>query len=155
MKLKFAIVALVVLFSGSALAEVIYNEQEPWFGYAWIPCANDGDGEGVLLEGRLHVMFREEMDAAGGWHWGQHFQPMGVSGYGDVTGDRYQATGGTFAMENGRFPGCPYEFSYVNNYKIIGQGRDNNYLVHENYHIVIDADCNVTIERDNFSVECR
>jgi hypothetical protein len=157
MKLTRFLIATVFLMltTAAAQAEVIYNAQEPFAGFVFIPCANDGDGEGVLLEGRLHVMIREEIDEAGGYHWGTHFQPMGASGYGDVTGDRYQATGGTFDMYNDRFPGCPFEYSFQNNYKIIGQGSDNNYLVHENYHVVIDADCNLTIERENSNVECR
>lgn len=157
MKLTRLILAatFLMLTAAAAQAEVFYNEKEPLLMYVFIPCANDGAGEGVLIEGLLHVMFREEVDAAGGYHWGSHFQPMGASGYGDVTGDKYQATGGTLEMSNGQFPGCPYEFSYQNNFKIIGQGKGNNFLVHTNYHVVFDADCNLKIEQENSSVECK
>ena len=149
------VAAFLTLTATAAQAEVVFNEQVPLSIYPFIPCANDGAGEGVLIEGSLHVMIREEVDAAGGFHWGTHAQPMGASGYGDVSGDKYQATGGTMEMYNGELPGCPFEYSYQNNFKIIGQGKDNNFLVHTNYHVVIGADCSLTIEQENTSVDCK
>ena len=38
---------------------------------------------------------------------------------------------------------------------MIGRGKGNNFLVHTNYLMVFDADCNEKIEQENSSVECK
>ena len=37
----------------------------------------------------------------------------------------------------------------------IGQGNGNNFLVHDNVHITVNADGTVTPFHDNFSIECK
>jgi hypothetical protein len=61
----------------------------------FIPCAADGAGEVVFLTGNLHILLRFTMDQAGGIHVASHFQPQGISGNGQTTGDKYQGTGVT------------------------------------------------------------
>jgi hypothetical protein len=41
---------------------------------------------------------------------------------------------------------------FINNFRIIGQGPVNNFLVHETLHFTINADGTVTVFHDNFSV---
>lgn len=120
----------------------------------FIPCAADGAGEVVDLSGPLHtlVTFTINGNNVSGFY---HFQPQGISGTGETTGDKYQATGVTqesfkTSLQNGQA-----NLTYVNNFRIIGQGPGNNYLVHETMHITINADGNVTVTHDNFSVECK
>src|SRR5437870_11727085 len=48
-----------------------------------------------------------------------------------------------------------WEETFVNNFRIIGQARGNNFLIHENFHITINANGRVTAFVDNFSVDCR
>jgi len=43
----------------------------------------------------------------------------------------------------------------VNNFRIIGQGPGNNFLVHETFHFTINANGNVTAFVDHFSVDCK
>jgi hypothetical protein len=43
----------------------------------------------------------------------------------------------------------------VNNFRIIGQGTGNNFLVHETFHITVNADGTMTASVDNFSVDCK
>jgi len=49
----------------------------------------------------------------------------------------------------------PLIFTFVNNFKIIGQGPNNNFLVHENLHVTINADGTLTAFVDNFSFTCQ
>ena len=56
---------------------------------------------------------------------------------------------GMGSLQNGQF-----EFTAVNNFRIIGQGPDNNYQVHQNVHFTINANGTVTSEVDNSSVDC-
>ena len=145
---------LVVLTTGTALAAVETNENVPLDMVVYVPCANGGSGEYVQLIGDLHVMSLVTFDKNGGLHLVSLYQPMGVTGYGDVTGDKYQATGVTRDNLNIQPAEYPYESTYVNNFRIIGAGPGNNFTVHENVHVTVSASGEVTTEVDNFRVEC-
>ena len=119
----------------------------------YVPCARDGAGEFVMLSGNLHSLYHFTDDGAGGFHVMSENNPQGVSGTGSITGDKYQATGVTLSHFN--TSGLPFNQTYVNNFRIIGQGPDNNYLVHQTYHITVNAKGQLTAMVDNFSVECR
>jgi hypothetical protein len=119
----------------------------------FVPCAVGGAGELVLLSGNLHSLFHFTDDGAGGFHVMSENNPQGVSGTGSISGDKYQATGVTLSHFN--TSGLPFNQTYVNNFRIIGQGDDNNYLVHQTYHITVNARGQLTALVDNFSVECR
>jgi hypothetical protein len=72
-----------------------------------------------------------------------------------TTGDVYQATGVTQEQDSIPLINGAFEFTFVNNFKIIGPGTDNNLLVHQNVHVTIDANGFVTTVIDNTTVECR
>src|SRR5438046_10629163 len=84
------------------------------------------------------------------------FQPQGLSGTGETTGDKYQATGVTKASSfKGSFQNGQFTQTYVNNFRIIGQGSGNNFLVHEVLHVTFNANGTVTVFHDNFSIDCK
>jgi hypothetical protein len=118
----------------------------------FVPCAADGMGEVVFLTGSLHVLFRFTMDQKGGIHAASHFQPPGISGTGQTTGDKYQATGVTQKQFNAK---VGVEETFINNFRIIGNGNGNNFLVHETFHITFNANGIPRASVDNFSVDCR
>jgi hypothetical protein len=110
----------------------------------------------VLISGTLHVLIHQTISDAGHLQFKFHFQPQGVSGVGLTTGDTYRATGVTQQTQTVDLTdGAPQEFTYINNFRIIGPGRDNNYLVHQTFHITVNANGELTSVVDNFSVECR
>lgn len=128
------------------------NLREPTDLFVWVECANDGAGEVVLLSGPLHIIVHTTLDARGGAHLKLHFQPQGISGTGQTTGDRYQATGVTqehLNLKKGE------TYTRVNNFRMIGQGPGNNFLVHETFHVTINANGVLTAWVDNFTVECK
>ena len=45
--------------------------------------------------------------------------------------------------------------TFVNNFRIVGQGTDNNFLVHQTFHVTVNANGMLTALVNNFSVECR
>ena len=49
--------------------------------------------------------------------------------------------------------GTCWEETYINNFRIIGQDPDNNYLVHETFHVTVNANGELTAFVDNFSIE--
>ena len=119
----------------------------------YVPCAVGGAGEFVLLSGNLHSLYHFTDDGAGGFHAMSENNPQGISGTGSTSGDKYQATGVTLSHFN--TSGLPFNQTFVNNFRIIGQGPDNNYLVHQTFHITVNAKGQLTATVDNFSVECR
>lgn len=117
----------------------------------FIPCAAGGAGEFIDVSGNLHSVFHVTLDNAGGVLIVQEFNPQGISGFGETTGAKYQGTGmtkDTFTAQ------VNVEESFVNNFRMIGQGPGNNFAVHEVLHYVIHPDGSVTGVVDSFSETC-
>ncbi|UCD73197.1 MAG: hypothetical protein JSW01_00720 [Candidatus Bathyarchaeota archaeon] len=150
------ILTVLMVFSSvlivPASARVTTNERIYWARRQWIPCAMDGAGESVYLSGYLHIVFSTTLDGKGGFHTRIHHNPQGITGIGELSGDKYQAVGETRTVTNGKI-GETYTF--VNNYKIIGQGRGNNLLIHDTIHYTVNVNGEVTSDLANTSVECR
>lgn len=134
-------------------AAVVVNESIPFDGFTvFVECADGGNGEEVVFTGDLHVLLAVTLDANGGFHAKEHFQPQGLTGIGQSTGDKYQATGVTQDTFNGKVGST---FTYVNNFRIIGQGPGNNYLVHETFHVTVNANGTTTVVHDNLTIDCK
>ncbi len=119
-----------------------------------VPCANGGTGEIVRLLGNLHVGIQF---VANNNHitFRVHFQPQGVSGVGILTGDAYQGTGVTKDTLTTQNDGGPFEETFVNNFRIIGQGPGNNLVVHETLHVTFNNNGFLTALQDNYSIDCK
>jgi hypothetical protein len=120
----------------------------------FVPCAAGGAGEIVDLSGPLHTLiaFTINGNNVSGYF---HFQPQGISGIGETTGANYQGTGVTEETFRNSLQNGHANSTFVNNFRIIGQGPGNNYLVHETLHVSVNADGTVTVFHDNFSIDCK
>ena len=78
-----------------------------------------------------------------------------MKGTGQITGDTYQATGVSQDRFSGSLVNGQYAATLVNNFRIIGPGKGNNFLVHEVAHITINANGDVTVDFDYQSGECK
>jgi hypothetical protein len=152
MRAALPVFFLVLVMLQTSHAAVITNVSVPVNIPVFIPCAASGAGELVVLSGDLHVLVRSTISKGGGVHAAVHFQPQGISGIGQTTGDKYQGTGVTQDQINARIGA---EETFINNFRIIGQGSGNNFLIHENFHMTINANGKVTAFVDNVSVDCR
>lgn len=113
-----------------------------------VPCS----GETIELEGTLH--FKNHMTINGNnFNYKSHAQPQGLQGYGDQ-GNRYNGVGVTRSGQTGSFSGYPFQFTEVNNFRMIGQGQAPNYHLHFNRHITVNANGDVTSEVDNTRITC-
>ena len=117
----------------------------------FVPCANDGVGEFVALTGSLHDVLHGTEDGAGGFHVRALENPQGVSGTGLSTGDKYRGTGVTQSNFTAK---ASVPETFVDNFRIIGQGSGVNLLLHENFHVTVNPDGQLTASHDNFSVTC-
>ena len=138
-----------------ALADTVavtHRETIPIAFPTYVPCANGGAGELVDLTGDLlSVFYVTETDE--GLHLTFHVNPQGVTGTGATTGDIYRGTG--VGQGSVRLSGGAMEATFVDNFKIIGPGPDNNLLIHGNFHVRISATGEFVVVADNFSAECR
>jgi hypothetical protein len=151
MMLLFAL----ALFAVQANAAKQINDMSDINLTVFVPCAAGGAGELVDLIGPLHTLITFTING-NNVSGTAHFQPQGIVGIGETTGDKYQATGVTkdtsfkFSFQNGQA-----QQTFVNNFRIIGQGPGNNYLVHEVAHVTFNANGTVTVFHDSLSIDCK
>ena len=147
--------AAVALFTVPANAAKQINDMSDINLTVFVPCAAGGAGELVDLSGPLHTLITFTING-NNVSGTAHFQPQGLSGTGETTGDKYQATGVTKASSfKGSFQNGQFTQTYVNNFRIIGSGSGNNFLVHEVLHVTFNANGTVTVFHDNFSIDCK
>ncbi len=149
--LALALTVILVLPASAAASTFTVSQSFPIDILVFVSCANGGSGEFVELTGNLHEVFTVTFNANGGIHVSTLDNPQGITGTGFTTGVKYQGTGET---RDGFTSMVGFEETYVNNFKIIGQGPNNNFLVHENFHVTVNANGTLTAFVDNFSVVC-
>ena len=144
--------AALALFTVQANGAKQINDMSDINLTVFVPCAAGGAGELVDLSGPLHTLITFTING-NNVSGTAHFQPQGLSGTGETTGDKYQATGVTkdtsFKVS---FQNRQAQQTFVNNFRIIGTGPGNNFLVHEETHITINANGIVTVVHDNVSI---
>ena len=72
-----------------------------------------------------------------------------------ATGDRYQATGVTQEQMGGSFVNGQFSDTFVNNFRIVGHGPGNDFLVRETFHVTVNANGVVTVDAGQFTTSCR
>jgi hypothetical protein len=153
-KVTVCLVAVLAIVIAPASAAVQVNDKTDIALIVFIPCAAGGAGELVDLVGPLHTLISATISANNVRGY-MHFQPQGISGTGETTGDKYQATGVTLESFKASLQNSQANLTLVNNFRIIGQGPGNNFLVHESLHLAFNADGRISVFHDNFSVDCR
>jgi len=119
---------------------------------AFIDCANGGAGELVVFTGTLHVVNHVTING-NKFVLKSHFQPQGLKGVGETTGDVYKATGVTQDITRSGTVG--FTETGINNFKLIGPGPGNNLLIHDNFHVTVNGNGTVTVVHDHFTADCK
>ena len=153
-RVTMCLVAMLTILIVPANAAVQINDTTDISLTVFIPCAAGGAGEVVDLIGPLHTLISFTINGNNVSGYFQ-FQPQGISGIGETTGAKYQGTGITQQSFKSSLQNGQANLTFVNNFRIIGQGPGNNFLVHETLHITINADGTLTVFHDNFSVDCK
>ena len=154
-KLLMSVLAVLSASVVPAHAAVVINDESIEFSLAvFVSCANGGAGDTVILNGRLHILttFTINGKRVSGK---SHFQPQGISGVGLATGDEYRATGVTEDHFSASLNSGQFSQTFINNFRIVGQGPGNNFLLREAFHLTISANGEVTTTHDGFDVECK
>jgi hypothetical protein len=156
LSLALAITLVALTLAGPAFAQALAittNDFVPFAQINFVPCANGGAGELVQIQGTLHIQQHITINDNRATIK-SHFQPQGAGGTGLTTGDTYNAVGVTQEVDTLALTAGATEFTFVNNFRLIGQGPDNNLQVHQLVHVTINANGTVTNVIDNSSVEC-
>jgi hypothetical protein len=147
-----AVLDAVAAPSSDGAAVLTVSQRFPLELEQFVPCAAGGLGETVALSGELHELFHVTISLGGNVVVKTFDNPQGVTGVGLTTGAQYQATGVTQEIFSLRVGATD---TFVNEFHVIGQGPDNNFVVREVLHLTINANGELTAQIDNFSVECR
>lgn len=149
-----ALLATIALLGAPvARAEVVVHLAAPVEFLVEIPCAVSGAGEIVAFAGTLHVRVSETYDGRDAVHASIHVQPQGIVGVGLSTGDRYRATGLTRETFNPNIGALNY--TYVNNFRIIGAGPGNDYAVHQVMHVTLGPGRDLVVQTESVRIDCR
>jgi hypothetical protein len=116
----------------------------------YVPCANGGAGEVVDVTGTVHRVFHVT-ENANGFHITLHANPQRVVGTGRRTGDTYQARG-IFTLHQNVVAGATETIH--DTFQLVGQGPDNNLTLRQTSHITINANGELTVVNQDFSLEC-
>jgi hypothetical protein len=141
---RFLILTLVLSMVGLLSAPVSAATQNNFFPISFVfnvPCAAGGAGELVSFTGNLHNLFTISSNANGGFHFKVQNDNQGVSGTGSTTGAKYQAPM-VSSFESNLNVGS--QETFVDSINFIGQGPGNNFLLHDNFHMTINANGVVT-----------
>ena len=112
----------------------------------------DGEGEPLILEGRILERFSLVTDPAGGTHYTVKTRPLNVRGIGKTSGEDFRITESVHFVGNERLEG--ETLSYRQNFKLVGKETHRAFLVVASGHYLILADGTITLHRDDLRVEC-
>ena len=147
-RVTICLIAAITMAIAPAYATVQVQDRTDISLTVFVSCAANGAGEIVDLNGPLHTLITSTINGSN-VSGRFHFQPQGLTGTGETTGAKYQATGVTqesfkTSLQNGRAT-----LTYVNNFRIVGQGQGNNYLVHETLHFTVNANGTMITRNEN------
>jgi len=131
------------------------NEKVP-FGpvTVFVPCADGGDGEDVVVTGYLHQVQRVMIDNAGGFHLSWTNNAAGLVGVGQSTGNKYRGTGCENQSIYQAAGYAPTAYSYVDHYGLIGPGPDGKSTLRVTEQTTIDANGNFRTIINKVESEC-
>ena len=132
------LLAVSTLAAVPALAEVTTNMTVPTDFLSFVPCTNGGAGEDVRVTGDLHIVISVTLN---GNHSSAkaHFQPQGLEGVGLVTGTKYHVVGVTQERASFNLNNFGGMLELVNNFRLIAQGQEPNFSVHQVGKVTVNA----------------
>jgi hypothetical protein len=144
-----AVVASSLLAVTSASATAV-TEKIP-FDVVLAP--EEACGEAIHLSGTLLAEFSFAESSGGNVEIGFHFNPQGITGVGLTSGATYHATGETLGTTTTTAKGDISD-TFVNNFKIIGEGSAPNFLETDVIHLTVNAKGVATATVEKSMIRC-
>ncbi len=157
----FVVVALLVV--GLGVVAVPASAAAANFQIPITPFTNDAcTGEGVTLEGNLHLLVQTTANADGSFHVMQHTNTQGVSGIGVLSGDTYSFSEGylerdTFDAQGGTTTHTVMHLEFIHHGESLGLLAPSLDDLHQHFNVATTlaptGEPTATIHTDRF--ECR
>ncbi len=151
--LKAVVLSAICLITQLAQADQVVNITVPETSAPFTVACTAG-GDTVTLSGNHHLLITLTLSNSGtAYHATIHDQPEGISGVG-TSGDQYQAGGASQLETNITIGG---EETFTNNLRVndISHGTGCSFLIHELFHVTVDASGNATAFVDTQTVDSR
>jgi hypothetical protein len=134
---------------GELFASVVKAPIEETF-IQFEPCA----GEDLEVHLREQIVEHESVDAQGKTHVFSVINDKGTTAVGLTSGATYHQVGATREMDK-IVESLPVTVSFVNVLNLIGEGSATNVKLYEAFHLTINAEGVVTVERETQRIECK
>jgi hypothetical protein len=135
----------------AAKPEFRVNQQLPLAGFQVdVPCTGDTI---TFTQGYLHDMFSFTING-NRISITSHDQPHNLKGT-DSSGRWYEGVGITREHDSGSLTGNQFEFTFVNNFYMVGKGGAPSYKTHETTHVTVRPDGTVSAAHDKVRITCR
>jgi hypothetical protein len=104
-----------------------YSIQFEYSNQLFLACDSNLPGEFVQLQGTFEGHVHETIDGRGSYHIGIQFRPTYVAGVGQISGTLYRLRGAAHNQLEGE---SAAEFSFMNEFRLIGPGAANDGVLH-------------------------
>lgn len=118
----------------------------------FVPCANGGAGEDVILTGFTNFIYQmtwTDQNFTLVYHDNVHK----VTGIGASSGETFVASGGTNGTVMGSWVNSQWIGTMTQQLRVVG--RNNSFFVTYKYHIVISSDGKVIVNSNDDTADCR
>lgn len=111
-------------------------------------------GEPINITARTKIVLQQVVIPGGRFHGTFHMSEQGSSGVGMITGQQYRFMQGQ--NEEVRMEGdLPYTDTAIFDRRVISQGGEANFYLHNVYHLTINANGELVVDRNEISRVCR
>jgi hypothetical protein len=120
----------------------------------YIPCANGGAGEYVDFQGYAHFMTTLVLQ---GTHYTATLKsnPQKYFGIGQITGDKYVATGQYGYSESGQMDEGQLQGTFVFRFHIVGPGPGNDFYQKVTAHVAVNGNGDLIVDRVFEDITCK
>jgi hypothetical protein len=124
----------------------------PFEDLLFVPCANGGAGEDVLLTGATNFVYQLTWNDHG-FYLSYHFNHHGVTGVGLSSGETFVASGGNQTTAVGSWVNS--EFIATTDAQMRVTGQSTSFTVNYKVHITITPDGNVAVNVREQTADCK
>jgi len=117
----------------------------------FVSCANGGAGEYVHVTGRTNLVYTISWTDHG-FTFGYHSNTYNIKGTGLSSGQNFTGSGNTEGQVMGSWVNEQWLSNFVDKLKLVAS--HTNFVVKSNYHVVVNPDGTVQVDRNDDLVEC-
>ena len=117
----------------------------------FVSCANGGAGEYVHVTGRTNLVYTISWTDHG-FTFGYHSNTYNIKGTGLSSGQNFTGSGNTEGQVMGSWVNEQWLSNFVDKLKLVAS--HTNFVVKSNYHVVVNPNGTVQVDRNDDLVEC-